>query len=143
MTKNFKLPSGHDATVTLLKNATAQGFRLGETPLSRFLQSRPGVEEGLSDVDFQTASEQLKMMQRVYQITPSNEAMPVLIKLDITSAYDVMAHPEEQFASLFRTKYLENQQYTCTGGTARADHSQVEAGEQCDAQPVHHCQEAR
>jgi hypothetical protein len=105
--ENFKLPSGHDATVTLLKNATAQGFRLGETPLSRFLQSRPGVEEGLSDVDFQTASEQLKMMQRVYQITPSNEAMPVLIKLDITSAYDVMAHPEEQFASLFRTKYLE------------------------------------
>jgi hypothetical protein len=105
--KNFKLPSGHEPTVTLLKNATAQGFRLGETPVSRFLQSRPGVKEGLSDVDFQTASEQLKVMQRVYQITPSNEAMPVMIKLDITSAYDVMAYPEEQFASLFRTKYLE------------------------------------
>jgi hypothetical protein len=104
---HFKLPSGHDATVKLLKNATTQGFRLGETPVSSFLQSRPGVRDGLSEVELHTATEQLKVMQRVYQITPSNEAMPVLMSLGMTSAFDVMAYPEEQFISLFKAKYVK------------------------------------
>lgn len=105
--QRFKIPSGHDATVKLLKNATAQGFRLGETPVSTFLQSRPGVRDGLSEAEFRDAGEQMKVMQRVYQITPSNEAMPVLMSLGMTSAFDVMAYPEEQFISLFKAKYLE------------------------------------
>ena len=105
--QHFKLPSGHDATVKLLKNATAQGFRLGETPVSRFLQSRPGVRDGLSEAEFNTAGEQLKVMQRVYQITPSNESMPVLMRLGMTSAFDVMAYPEEQFISLFKAEYVK------------------------------------
>ena len=105
--QRFKLPSGHDATVKLLKNATAQGFRLGETPVSSFLQSRPGARGDLSEAEFRDAGEQLKVMQRVYQITPSNEAIPVLISLAMTSAFDVMAYPKEQFISLFRDKYLE------------------------------------
>jgi hypothetical protein len=105
--QRFKLSSGHDATVKLLKNATAQGFRLGETPVSMFLQSRPGLGEGLSKADVHTATEQLKTMQRVYQITPSNEAMPVLMSLGMKSAFDVMAYPEEQFISLFKAKYQD------------------------------------
>jgi hypothetical protein len=105
--QRFKLSSGHDATIKLLKNATAQGFRLGETPISSFLQSRPGVRDGLSEAEFRDAGEQMKVMQRVYQITPSNEAMPVLMSLGMTSAFDVMAYPEDQFIALFNAKYLE------------------------------------
>jgi hypothetical protein len=105
--QRFKLSSGHEATLKLLKNATAQGFRLGETPVARFLQVRPGVRDGLSEVEFHEAGEQLKVMQRVYQITPSNEAMPVLMSLGMTSAFDVMAYPEAQFIALFDAKYLE------------------------------------
>lgn len=105
--QRFKLPTGHDATVKLLKNAMAQGFRLGETPVSSFLQSRPGVHDDLSEAEFRDAGEQMKVMQRVYQITPSNEAMPVLMSLGMTSAFDVMAYPEEQFIALFNAKYLE------------------------------------
>jgi hypothetical protein len=105
--KRFTLPTGHEATVKLLRNATAQGFRLGETPVSSFLQSRPGVGDGLTEEEFRDAGEQMKVMQRVYQITPCNEAMPVLMSLGMTSAFDVMAYPEEQFISLFKAKYLE------------------------------------
>ncbi|MGE3163992.1 MAG: neuraminidase-like domain-containing protein [Planctomycetota bacterium] len=104
---HFKLPTGHDATIKLLKNATAQGFRLGDTPVSSFLQSRPGVRDGLTEAEFRDAGEQMKVMQRVYQITPSNEAMPVLMSLGMTSAFDVMAYPDEQFIALFNAKYLE------------------------------------
>ena len=105
--QRFKLPSGHEATVKLLKNATPQGFRLGETPVSTFLKSTAGVQGGLSDAEFQAAGQQLKVLQRVYQITPSNETMPVLMSLGMTSAFDVMAYPEEQFIALFKAKYLE------------------------------------
>lgn len=105
--ERFKLASGHDATVTLLNDAAAQGFRLGETPVSMFLQSRPGLGEGLSNAELHTATEQLKTTQRLYQITPCNEAMPVLRQMNITSAFDVMAYSETQFISLFKSKYHE------------------------------------
>jgi hypothetical protein len=103
--QRFELSSGHDVTVTLLKNATAQGFRLGETPVSTFLQSRPGLGQTLSKAELNTATEQLKTLQRVYQITPCNEAMPVLLQMKIASALDVMAYPEARFSAIFNAKY--------------------------------------
>ena len=103
----IKLPAGREATVTLLKNATSKGFRLGETPVKAFVRDNPGVRGTLADEDFQKALQQMQMVQRVYQITPSNDAMPVLISLGMTSAYDVMAYSEEQFLDLFHAKYVE------------------------------------
>ncbi|WP_337287743.1 neuraminidase-like domain-containing protein [Candidatus Methylomirabilis sp.] len=105
--EKFKLSAAHHTTVTLLKNAAAQGFRFGETPVAAFLKSHPGVQAGMSDTEFDAAGQQMKVLQRVYQITPSNEAMPVLMSLGMTSAYDVMAYPETQFMALFDAKYLE------------------------------------
>lgn len=105
--EKFKLASSHAATVKLLKGATAQGFRLGETPAPAFLKSNAGLQGDLNEAEFQAAGQQLKMLQRVYQITPINEAMPVLTSLGMGSAFDVMAYPEEQFHVLFKDKYLE------------------------------------
>ncbi|MBI4519155.1 MAG: carboxypeptidase regulatory-like domain-containing protein, partial [Deltaproteobacteria bacterium] len=98
--EKFKLPSGHDATVKLLKSATAQGFRLGATPVSAFLKSNAGVQGGLSDAELQAAGQQMKVLQRVYQITPGNEAMPVLMSLGMTSAFDVMCPSGEHACAL-------------------------------------------
>lgn len=107
MDERFKLPFSHDATVKLLKAATARGFRLGETPTSVLLRSNAGLQGDLTDAEFHAAGQQLKALQRVYQITPINEAMPVLTSLGMTSAFDVMAYPEEQFLTLFKGKYLD------------------------------------
>ncbi len=104
--EKYKLPAAHDATVTLLKNAVAHGFRLGETPVAAFLKTHPEIMAGIA-LDTQTAQEQLHTLQRVYQITPSDEAMPVLMSLDITSAFDVMAYAEEQFVAMFDARYAE------------------------------------
>ena len=103
----FKLATHHDSTATLLRNATSSGFRLGETPASTFLKSNAGVQGGLTNAEFQSAGRQLKVLQRVYQITPTNDAMPVLMSLGMDSAFDVMAYTEERFVSLFEAKYLE------------------------------------
>jgi hypothetical protein len=106
--ERFKLPKGNDATVKLLSNAIKKGFRLGKTPVSTFLNQTSDLKnKGLSDPGYHDASEQLKMLQRLYQITPSNEAMPVLMKLGMKSAFDVMAYPEGQFISLYKAKYSE------------------------------------
>ncbi len=103
----IKLPASRDQTVALLKNAAGQGFRLGQTPVEGFLRTHKGVRAGVTDADFQSAQDQVKTLQRVYQITPSNEAMPVLLGLKMTSAYDVMAYPEAEFTALYEDKYIE------------------------------------
>ncbi|WP_182407528.1 neuraminidase-like domain-containing protein [Psychrobacter sp. GP33] len=102
---NFKSFAANPATVTLLKNASAHGFRLGETPVTTFFRDHAEVVEDIDNAEVQIA--QLQQLQRIYQLTPSNDAMPVLMQLDITSAFDLMAYPKEQFISLFKAKYIE------------------------------------
>lgn len=103
---NFQPLAGQTSTLALLKNATAAGFRLGETPVAAFLKAKPEVKGNLSDAEFQTASQQVKTLQRLYQITPDNESMPVLMAMGITSAYDVTAYLQEQFVALYQATYI-------------------------------------
>lgn len=103
----FELPAAHEATVTLLKNAAEQGFRLGETPVAAFIETHDEVTEGIVGHQTEAARQQLQTLQRVYQITPSNEAMPVLMSLEMTSAYDVMAYSETEFVELYNNKHFE------------------------------------
>ena len=106
-TDSFKLGAARDKTVQLLKNATSQGFRLGQTPAASFFKTHAGVRAGLTDAEFTTVEKHVMALQRVYQITPNNEAMPVLWALGMTSAYDVMAYAESEFMGLYASKYLE------------------------------------
>ena len=103
----IKLPAARVATAALLKNAAGQGFRLGQTPVATFFKTHTGVTAGMPASDVQAAQQQLKTLQRVYQITPGDEAMPVLISLGMTSAYDVTEYSEEQFVELYVAKYKE------------------------------------
>ncbi|WP_448544495.1 neuraminidase-like domain-containing protein [Roseiflexus sp.] len=99
-------PLAGPPTLTLLKNATAQGFRLGETPVAAFLRAKPEVKGNLSDAEFQAAGQELKTLQRLYQITPDNESMPVLRAMGITSADEVTAYEQTQFIAHFQSTYL-------------------------------------
>jgi hypothetical protein len=104
---SFKLGAARDKTVQLLKNAASQGFRLGQTPAASFFKTHAGARAGLTDAEFTTVEKHVTALQRVYQITPSNEAMPVLWALGMTSAYDVMAYAESEFMELYASKYLD------------------------------------
>ena len=106
-TDSFKFGAARDKTVQLLKNAASQGFRLGQTPAASFFKTHVGARAGLTDAEFTTVEKHVTALQRVYQITPSNEAMPVLWALGMTSAYDVMAYAESEFVALYAAKYLE------------------------------------
>lgn len=106
-TDAFKFGAARGKTVQLLKNAASQGFRLGQTPAASFFKTHSGARAGLTDAEFTTVEKHVTALQRVYQITPSNEAMPVLWALGMTSAYDVMAYTESEFMALYVAKYLE------------------------------------
>ncbi|NTU77944.1 MAG: hypothetical protein HGA45_00835, partial [Chloroflexales bacterium] len=101
----FALGAARGDTVTLLKQAAGQGFRLGQTPVTSFLMAHPGVKGELDDTQFETARHELKKLQRAYQITPANESMTALMSLGLHSAYDVVAVTEDQFIDLYGPKF--------------------------------------
>lgn len=111
-------PLAHPDAVTLLKSAAGQGFRLGTTPVAAFLKTHTGVGAGMAAPAVQSAQRQLQTLQRVYQITPSNEAMPVMMSLGMTSAYDVMEYPEAEFVALFEATYQDIYNYSAAPGLA-------------------------
>jgi hypothetical protein len=104
-TDSFRLGTDRNATVTLLKNAARQGFRFGETPVGAFMARHPGVRGGLNNQAFGSAVRELKTLQRVYQISPGNEEMAILLQLGLTSAYDVVAVPLSVFLDLYGSKF--------------------------------------
>ncbi len=81
----------------LLKNAIAEGFKLGQMPVDKFIKDNPSVLNGIEESQKNTAQEALKALQRVYQITPGNDAMKILLSEGLFSAQDVLAYPLDVF----------------------------------------------
>ena len=106
-TDKIKLNGAKDATVQALKGAAPQGFSLGSTPIERFLSAGGALPDGMTPDDVDTAKHEIKKLQRVYQITPTNEAMPVLKELGLESAFDVTSLSETEFYRVFDKKYFE------------------------------------
>lgn len=107
-TKAYELPAAHDATVTLLKAAVAQEFRFGQTPVSTFLAEHSGLKAAMgSEAEYGVAVQGLKDLQRAYQLSPSQDTVPVLLDLNLASAHDITASSEVDFVARFSTRYLE------------------------------------
>ena len=96
------------ATVALLNGAATRGFKLGQTPVESFLKANPDIAHN------EVTKENLKTLQRVYQITPSNEAMSALMQLGLTSAYDVVAFPYDVFLKRYGSRFPSMEQAELT-----------------------------
>jgi hypothetical protein len=82
----------------LMRNASNLGFTLGATPVSSFLVSHADtIFKGMAPADAQSASDALKDLHRLHQITPSDGALSVLSKLGFKSAHDVTAFSLDGF----------------------------------------------
>lgn len=88
-----------------LQNAEPLGFELGRTPIAAFIKQNPTVLNGIesSQVDSTTAS--VKLTQRLYQITPTDESLKVLMTQGFTSAQDVVAFPYDTFIDRFGQRF--------------------------------------
>ncbi|MBD1847608.1 hypothetical protein H6F89_30255 [Cyanobacteria bacterium FACHB-63] len=97
-------PAARTATITLLKNASALGFKLGQTPLQAFIQARKDdvISSDIAEEVKTKAIETTKTLYRAYQLTPSNAAMEVLLKeIRLTSAYDIAEFSLEAFVDRY------------------------------------------
>jgi peptidoglycan hydrolase-like protein with peptidoglycan-binding domain len=87
---------------TFLKNAAPLGFQLGRTPLNAFVkQNQANLFQGIAPADVAATTESVKTLHRLYQITPGNESLQALLKLGITSAYDLASLDAPDFLERF------------------------------------------
>lgn len=112
MIENDELRLGPDhATVkttvqTFLKNAEPLGFQLGRVPLGAFIAThRVALLQGIAPAQVEVTLENVKKMQRLYQITPSDEALSVALELGFASANEVAAFAMEVFLERFGRRF--------------------------------------
>lgn len=103
----WKLGADAPVTAKALRSSAAQGFRLGETPVETFLRDHPDV---VAEADAGAARQGMKTLQRVYQISPGDDVMPILLSLGLTSAYDVVALPQEMFLERYGSYFASPDQ---------------------------------
>ncbi|HEY9265977.1 MAG TPA: hypothetical protein VIQ11_15375, partial [Mycobacterium sp.] len=101
MVRRGELPLGDtvavDTVAETLLRASEHGLQLGATNLKTLLAEHPDVLDAVDDGDRESVESALATLQRVYQISPSNEAMAVLLDQKLTSAYDIAALTEAVF----------------------------------------------
>jgi hypothetical protein len=92
-----------DVVAVLDRATTADlGFSLGRTPLNKFLKDNGGtLFQGVPDDRAAAATTEVKKLQRLYQVTPSGEAMKVLLDCGFTSAHQVTAMSREKFVDRY------------------------------------------
>ena len=111
----FALAEAHDETVKLLERSAARGYRLGQTPVSTFLE-----QQGLTDTELHaTATRNLKALHATYSISPSDEVQITLIKMGLPSAHDVTGLKQEHFEKTFNAEYYEIFKVDPADGIAR------------------------
>ncbi|WP_068819221.1 neuraminidase-like domain-containing protein [Phormidesmis priestleyi] len=94
---------------TFLENAKPLGFELGRTPVAAFIQQNPAVfiqqnpavVNGIDAATVQQTTESIQLLHRLYQITPTDESLKVLMAQKFRSAEDVVAFSAEDFLKYY------------------------------------------
>jgi peptidoglycan hydrolase-like protein with peptidoglycan-binding domain len=89
-------PAVVDGVTELLSRQQGR-FELGAQPIDRFL-----ARSGLADQVAEPVKREVRRLQRVYQLTPNDQAMSVLLEHGLDSAYRIVLHDEEEFVARFQ-----------------------------------------
>jgi hypothetical protein len=91
---------------TFIKNAVGLGFELGQGGLDKFIEdNKDFIFRSIEPGYVEDTTEAIKKLQRLYQITPSNEALVVLYDKGFDSADDVVAYPLEDFLGFYGSEF--------------------------------------
>lgn len=89
---------GRDGVAELLSKNDGK-FEIGLQPIDQFL-ARNRMEEAVAE----PVKREIRKLQRVYQITPDDRAMQVLLDDGLDSAYRVVRFDQEEFVSRYRDR---------------------------------------
>jgi hypothetical protein len=99
-------PSVKGEVAEVLDRAATVGFSLGGTPLNRFLRDHSGdLFQGIPDERIPEVTAQVKTIQRLYQITRSDEGLKTLLELGFTSAHEISEMPYQVFMDRHGDKF--------------------------------------
>jgi len=113
----FVLGTQHSAVkadvATALDRATAPslGYSLGRTPLNKFLiDNGAALFAGMPAERKNAAVAHLETLHRLYQITPSDEAMKALLSNGVRSAHEVASMPWQTFLGQYGAAFPSQRQ---------------------------------
>jgi Neuraminidase-like domain len=85
-------------------------FEIGAQPIEQFLQNNQQLSpDETNGVALTEIAEEIKRIQRVYQITPSDRAMNALLRNGLDSAYAVVSYGQNEFVRAFKDELGEAQ----------------------------------
>jgi hypothetical protein len=117
----FELVDAHQETVKLLERCAVKGYRMGQTPVSTFLE-----QQGLAGAELHSAAARnLKALHATYSISPSDEAQATLMKMGLLSGHDVTGVTQAHFEKTFNAKYHEIFNIEPADGIARKVHERA------------------
>jgi hypothetical protein len=143
-TGTIPLPDTGDAerdhTATVLDRAAALGLRLGRVSVSAMLREHGDVLlDGVPAGQRAGVTAAVRTLHRVYQITPTDEAMAALLAAGLHSAYDVTAMPLRTFLARHGDRFASPAEATAVYGKAQqvsgAALGAVTAARQLDSAP--------
>ena len=102
-------PDLTQSVATFLHQAAAQGFQLGHIPIESFIQEHAAFQ----NVD-PALIDRVNLLHRLYQITPSNEALQALLSHELTSAHEVTAFSYDRFMNLVGPAFRSAEEATLT-----------------------------
>ncbi len=93
---------------SFLSKAEGLGYKLGTTHLDTFSAANDAtLFEGITNEQKSATIESMKLVHRVHQVTPNDEAMQVLLELGHKSAQDIAMVPKEYFLERFQRAYSD------------------------------------
>ena len=79
-----------ESTGQFLRNASAQGFRLGRTPLTKFMNdNQSSVWTGIEPEKRTAVMDNVKVLSSLYSVSPSDETMSALLSAGFKSATSI------------------------------------------------------
>src|SRR5581483_7774340 len=87
---------------TFLQKATPLGFTLSQANLDSFVSANKNALFPAATQDqINTTVQNVKTVQRLYQITPTNESLKIMLDQGFTSAHDVVAFSQGDFVARY------------------------------------------
>ena len=123
--KRNEIKMAPDVKDQVIKFLTEQQgkFEIGKQPVEQLFAST-SLTSGTQTPAPQVI-EQVKRLERVYQIAPTDQAMVSLLNSGTSSAYEIVRYEEEEFVRLFKDKLGGEEQARLTYANAQQVHNTV------------------
>lgn len=131
-----------DDVAEVLKRASALGYSLGKQPFNVFVRdNHETLFDEMTPERADVATGFVKTLARLYQITPTDEALKVLLEEGFRSAHDVTSMPKEKFLRRYGDQFPSKQQaesvYKKSQQVSSVTYTFFGAAKQMDAPPLY------